>query len=108
MLFLVAREYFNKNSEKVITENFLAWPYGPVLSSVHEYYESLNGKTIKKYMKDHTNAAFVVDDEKVQKIINEIWNNTYHLSPKEVSELTRVKGSGWYEAFQKDSEIIAF
>ena len=75
--YQTAKEIFIQTGEKVVQETFTVSYFTPALSSVNVYYLQIHdGRTIREYMKNNSERAEFINDEKINSIILQVWNRT--------------------------------
>jgi uncharacterized phage-associated protein len=92
------------SGEPVVGEQFEAWPYGPVLSSVYQEFKGYGSDPITEYacefdpesgeekrlMVSPNNAAF-------QSLLDSVWNKYKIFSGPQLSAMTHAEGTPWKE-----------
>lgn len=104
LLFFVASEYAKETKTPLLTEQFQAWDYGPVLRSVYDEYRSFGGSPIRAYAKDAAGKSQMIDetkDEALRRAVDRIWDHAKGLSAVHLSRITHVEGSAWFKTFQR-------
>ena len=61
LMYFVQRESLMYNNEPLFDAIFYGWKYGPVLSSVYEYFKSFGSKPITTYYMDTDNTFTTLD-----------------------------------------------
>ncbi len=109
VMYLTAAHYRRETGLDLFTERFLAWPYGPVLVSVHTGFapSDAKGTGITRYAKDSAGQAWALDPApKVDLSIELVRVATAGLSAAELSKLTRAEHSPWRIAWDTTTKII--
>lgn len=110
LLYYVCVTYVKETPNTPISENFEVWKYGPVLPSVYVEFRPYGANPIKTLAKNSKGKSTMVDEDAnpiLSKNLKYVWGKLKYFPGIELSRLTHQKGSGWYEAFQRDEEIIA-
>lgn len=115
LLYFTHREYLRQNDgQPLFSEQFEAWPYGPVLSSVYDEFKSFHSEPITKFAKNADGSVTVVSErnaEDVMNALNKVWRTYKDFTGIQLSEITHKEGSAWRKAmdekrtFLKDEDI---
>lgn len=84
------------HKEPLINEPIQAWKFGPVVASLYHEFKKFGAGPIK------VSGSPVQLDSSLEPLLERIWNVYGHLSARELSDLTHVKGSPWWEANDSD------
>lgn len=109
LLYYVCVKYVKETGETPISELFEVWQYGPVVPSVYHEFKSFRSSGITKLARDATGSARIVDEDSspiLTDCINFVWSRLKKFTGIELGQRTHQKGSGWYEAYQRDDEFI--
>ena len=97
------------NNEKLFNEKFEVWKYGPVLSSVYEYFRCFGSKSITDYYMDIGNTFTTLDLSKnvnVNVAFEKMWNIYKNFDGIYLSMLTNLSGTDWEKAKNKNSYCL--
>lgn len=119
LVYVATMTYAHRYGYYPINEVFLTWKYGPVLSSIEDYYRDYDGgKDVKTYMvyaspKNSLNLqrsgdfyATYSSYGSMAIIINEVWENLKYFSAPDISGGLRDKDFALDKAFQGCKPII--
>ena len=91
--------------KSMIGEEFEAWPYGPVLSSLYHTLKVYGRSRVTDYIKEidpitgNISAGTVnCADKEFHEILNLVWNQYKQDDGLALSKLTHAHGSPWYKA----------
>lgn len=104
MMYLVAREYKRTHKADLISEDFLAWEYGPVLQSVHDYHKIIGADNIRMFMKVYGGVSFKESSKEVVSIMEKVWNETQKLKNNQIAELS--KDEHWEAAYKANEKYV--
>lgn len=102
ILFFAASEYSKKTHKPLLTERFEPWQYGPVVRSVYSEFKSFAGNPIRSFAKDAQGQAFVIEekyDPNLADALNAVWERTKNRDAVDLSRITHLENSAWYNAF---------
>lgn len=111
LMYFIYKEYLQDTGNKLFSESFEKWQYGPVLPSIYYEFKSFGSGFITKFARDAKGEVEVIsiDSETyISKIIKRVWNKCKNYRAYELSELTHQKGSAWDKAedfILKDEDI---
>lgn len=110
MMYLTAVDYGIRTNRNAFHEYFMAWPYGPVLGSIHEAFFDRKHKFIQDYIKfggSFEGEKLTLSLESPLRIsIEKVWNLTNGLTTTQIMQLTMNPNSAWHKAMQSDSLIL--
>ena len=93
ILYFIQSEYKQKTNEWLISDDFLAWPYGPVLQEVYDEYSWYYSSRISEYYDD-------VDLQDVNtSIIDEIIDDKRKKTAGQLVEASHKEGGAWKRTF---------
>ena len=97
--------------EPVITEEFQAWPYGPVEESLYHYLKEYGGKPITDYLKewrgeDHCALMVAKKETTYQKIFDMVYRKYAPFNALQLSTMTHQTGTPWDITRRKKQNII--
>ena len=104
LLYFVASDYAKHTGAPLLSEQFQAWDYGPVVRSVYDEFRSFGGSAIRAYAKDATGASKMVKESKnedLRESLDRIWGKAKDVSAVRLSRITHIEGSAWYNTFQQ-------
>ena len=107
LLYFVHKEYLKRNNGvPLITEQFHAWDYGPVLPTVYHAFKPFGSKSITKFMAEYGEVHIISEKNKIFKAaLEDVWERYSDLTAQRLVDLTHVKGGAW-EAARKDGTFL--
>ncbi|WP_029068675.1 Panacea domain-containing protein [Jonesia quinghaiensis] len=111
ILYFTASEYGKATGKALFREEFEAWQYGPVLRSVYSEFRGYGGRPITDYAKDALGASYVVsekDDPQLSSALERVWQVSKNRNAAELSRITHLKGSAWYDSWMADEDVIPY
>ena len=109
LMYFIYKDYLKKTGNSILSEQFQAWKYGPVLQSVYNEFKTFGSSPITKYAKDSNGEVFIVDESSVEfleEIINKIWNDNKCYTGIELSRRTHQPGTAWDKAVQANRNLL--
>lgn len=110
LLYYVCVKYAKQTGASPLRERFETWPYGPVLPSVYSEFKVYGSSPIKNFACDAAGKARMVDEEAnpiLSSCIDYVWDRLKIFDGVELSQRTHRRESGWYDAYQKNNDIIS-
>ena len=103
IMYLIACLYQRRHRKTLFTERFQPWKYGPVLGTLNDKFDCLNGKDISVYSTNAKNEIIVPALEKMpdlKDVVDVIWANTKGMTGVQLSRLIVASGknSAWERA----------
>ncbi len=91
----------------LIDENFEAWKYGPVVSSVYYAFKGFGNRDISRTAYGQGGIPFSIDESDVQtlKLIERIVEIYGQLDAHTLSNKTHQKGSPWDIVYNQQSQV---
>lgn len=90
--------------EPVVGEQFEAWPYGPVLSSVYHEFKMFGSDPITEYAcefdpesQEEKQQMVGLDNKKFYLLLDKVWNKYKIFSGPQLSAMTHADGTPWKE-----------
>ena len=111
LLYFTYGVYAAKTNQQLFSENFEAWQYGPVLSSVYHEFKSFGAEDIYRYATDAEGHAYALKLDNpnyniLQQVFNIICKKFSRISGLELSMLTHQKDTPWANSYANG--IISF
>lgn len=110
LLYFSYRQYLqDTNGLPMFSEQFEAWPYGPVLPSVYDEFKSFHGNPITMFAKNADGSVSVLSCQNVPEACNAIdttWERYKGKSGIELSQITHLPGSAWHKAMASQSPFL--
>lgn len=103
ILYFAASEYAKQTQGKqLLSEDFEAWRYGPVLRSVYTEFRAFGGDPIRSYSRDAKGRSYLLDEPAIpglSSVLDLVWSRTKNRSAVELSRITHMPGSAWHQAY---------
>lgn len=99
VLYFVQGEYYRKTKEFLIDEDFLAWPYGPVLEDVYEEFRWYYASRI--YESHNIEIA-----ENIRKIIDPIIEDKRNKTAGMLVSDSHKKGGAWDKSYDGNKKTV--
>lgn len=112
LIYILYKDYLKKTGKSLFNEDFQAWQYGPVLSSVYDQFKKYGGNNIKDYYCTFENGQEVytlIDERRSEEFSNSldsVWNNYKRYHASYLSELTHASGGAWQRAVDNKTYIL--
>lgn len=112
IMYLIACLYQRRHRKTLFTERFQPWKYGPVLGTLNDKFDCLNGQDISVYSTNAKNEIIVPALEKMpdlKDVVDVIWANTKGMTGVQLSRLvvTSGKNSAWERAMVDHRPFIS-
>ena len=112
IMYLIACLYQRRHRKALFTERFQPWKYGPVLGTLNDKFDCLNGKDISVYSTNAKNEIIVPALEKMpdlKDVVDVIWTNTKGMTGVQLSRLIVASGknSAWERAMVDHRPFIS-
>ena len=112
IMYLIACLYQKRHRKILYTERFQPWNYGPVLGTLNDKFDCLNGKDISVYSTNAKNKIIVPALEKMpdlKDVVDVIWANTKGMTGVQLSRLIVASGknSAWERAMVDHRPFIS-
>ncbi len=97
-----------------VGENFEAWPYGPVLSSLYHEFKNFGSSPITNYATEIDPASGEYKSLMVNpanrpfyEVFDRVWDRYKNLSGLQLSALTHAEETPWYRARRKGASYLS-
>lgn len=110
LVYLIYKSYLKATGQKLFTEGFSKWKYGPVVESLYYEFSSFGARPITKFARDAQGNVTVINLEKngkLSELVRETWDTYKQLSATTLSELTHSKDSAWSKAVEKNATTLS-
>ena len=112
LIYFLYRDYLKSTGNRLFTEPFQAWQYGPVVTSVYEEFRTFGGNDINRFARNSMGDVFTVEEKgKFKESFDRVWNNYAMRSAWDLSMMTHRPGSAWsktverHETYLEDEDI---
>ncbi len=97
LLYFFQGWYHNRYGGWLLTEDFEAWPYGPVIPSVYDEYKELGEEIIYGLSKTRDGEEYVYsgDNKKIGDILQDIVEIYAPCTDLSLSDFSHKKGGAW-------------
>lgn len=109
LLYLTYAGYLQESGRKLFPGQFQCWAYGPVESYTYWKFQCFRTKPIDRLGRDAMGIANTIDlssDRTFRHVFADLCEVYMPIGPKALCEITRMKDSAWYKAFQAGKETI--
>lgn len=109
IIYFVYKRYLKATDNKLFSEPFEVWKYGPVLPSIYYEFNEYQSSPIKKFARTANGKVEVVtlsQNDAVSEAILYVWNKYKNFSGVELSKMTHESGTAWSKAFEKHGRIL--
>lgn len=112
IMYLIACLYQRRHRKTLFTERFQPWKYGPVLGTLNDKFDCLNGKDISVYSTNAKGEIVVpaLDEmPELKDVVDMIWTNARGMTGIQLSRLVVVSGknSAWERAMVDHRPFIS-
>jgi uncharacterized phage-associated protein len=101
------------NDKALLSENFEAWPYGPVVPSLYHELKGYGSEPVQNYLTEFDAStqqirAFVPNDQDTAfwSLFDQVWKLYGNYSAIKLSDMTHTAGSPWEQARKLSHKII--
>ena len=100
LLYMLYSCYYRQTGRPLFSDQFVVWPYGPVLTVVYDEFKKYKSGNITDFHYSSDGKVYVVDedDEEFQKTFDLVWNKYGHDTGVKLSNMTHKEGTAWYRA----------
>ena len=113
LVYFLYMSYLVKTGDKLFTERFETWKYGPVLPSLYSEFMAYGQKPITTYGKDSLGKGYMVEEKGAfAECVNDVWETYKTCTGQALSELTHRPNTAWTKAketmrpYLDDEDII--
>ena len=112
IMYLIACLYQRRHRKTLFTERFQPWKYGPVLGTLNDKFDCLNGKDISVYSTNAKGEIVVPALEEMPElkdVVDVIWTNAKGMTGIQLSRLIAASGknSAWEKAVVNHRPFIS-
>lgn len=99
LIYFLYKEYLKTTGERLFTESFEVWQYGPVIASVYDEFKGFGGSSITRFARDSIGDVYTVLEEgDFKTCFEKIWGQFRCYTGWELSRITHADGTAWLEA----------
>lgn len=95
LLYLCQLFWYIDHEESMIKEDFQAWPNGPVIPEIHDYWSVYQDGDMAPVQ----NVTYTLSEEETD-IINRIVDNTMDISTETIIDYTHLPDGPWAETYR--------
>lgn len=108
LIYIIYKEYYIKTNKVLFVENFEAWRYGPVLSSIFYEFQEFKSHSIRRYVKEYDGSILLVkeNDYNFKKILDSVWNKYKYFNGIKLSEMLCKENTAWYKAISSNKSYL--
>lgn len=111
LMYFFFREYARTSNEKLFSEQFETWPYGPVLPSIYYEFQGYGKRKIEKFAKDaqgHVKILAFDNNDTLKTSFYKIWGMYKYYSGPDLSLITHRPGTAWSKAKAKNNVTLDY
>lgn len=109
LLYIFYKEYLKKTHNKLFSDFFEVWRYGPVISEVYDAFKKYGSNSIKQYYMnddDTYTSVRLVENTPFYEIFNEVWETHGKRDGIYLSMLTHQEGTAWSKAKERGDNVL--
>lgn len=109
LVYFIFKDYLESTGKELFSEQFEAWQYGPVLSSVYSEFKSFGKERITKFAKNADGSATIVSPEgapEVMKSITRVWEKYKFMTGVQLSQITHSPDSAWSKSYHSSNLFL--
>lgn len=107
LIYFLYRDYLQETGEKLFSEPFEAWQYGPVLASVYDEFKGFGARTITRFARDSLGDVYTAKESgKFGKCLEHIWAEYSSFTGWDLSVMTHQPGTAWRKAMETNSRNL--
>lgn len=105
LIYFIQAVSYAERGVGIVSDNFQAWPFGPVILPIYEELRGSGKKNIRELIPVEDNEN--IHDEADLDLIKRVWEKLGELDGWRLSALTHIEGGPWKQIFErKKSNII--
>lgn len=109
LIYIVYKSFLKETQQKLFTESFSKWQYGPVVESVYYEFGCFGSKPINKFARDAKGNVQVVALNKsnpLSETIKAVWDKYKGYSGTTLSSLTHGENTAWSKAVEENRNTL--
>lgn len=110
LIYIFYKEMLQATREKILSERFQVWQYGPVLESVYKEFKKYGSKPIKDYYTDTKNVFYTLDlvsQPVLGRVFERVWATYKTFDGISLSILTHGHDTAWSKALERDELFLS-
>lgn len=110
LLYFTTCLYQRQTGNRLLTESFQPWKYGPVVRSVYDEFKGFGASPITQYALDAQGNAQAAAEEQgsvFTNAVDKVWNRLKYYTAIDLSKITHLPNSAWYQAVQNQDSFIS-
>lgn len=111
LIYFFYREYAQKTGRALFSDQFEAWMYGPVLSSVYYEFQSFGSHKIDKFARNAQGSVQILDLDQnaaLKECWNKIWFKYKNYTGPELSAITHRHDTAWDKAVNAKKTTLKY
>ena len=111
LIYFLFKRYAQTTSQKLFSEQFETWKYGPVLPSIYYEFSSFGSQSITKFARDAKGQVHILNissNAELNESWNYIWNRYKYCTGPELSAITHQNGTAWSKAKESNSPTLKY
>ncbi len=107
LVYFLYKNYLQTTDEKLFSERFETWKYGPVVPSIYAEFSSYKHNPIKNYGQDSQGKCYAVKEVGIFKTcFDKVWERYKNYSAEQLSNLTHSVGTAWSKAKDNKQQYL--
>lgn len=108
LIYFLYKNYLKMTNERLFSELFEAWQYGPVLISVYDEFKSFGSRPIDRFARDSIGDVYTVSNiEPFRQCFEDTWNTYKNYDAWTLSMMTHKDGTAWKKATTTQKYYLA-
>jgi len=96
-----------KTGDKLFSEQFETWKYGPVVPSIYTEFSTYGDDPIKSFAQDSQGNCYVVTEEgSFKEAFDYVWSTYKNYSGMSLSSLTHQPNTAWSKAKEAERQYL--
>ena len=108
LVYFLYKSYLQKTNDKLFSEQFETWTYGPVVPSIYTEFNSYKNHPIETYAQDSQGNCYAVEETGIFKTcFDEVWEKYKMYSAEQLSNLTHLSNTAWRKAKENERQYLS-
>jgi len=107
LVYFLYKRYLQKTGDKLFSEQFETWKYGPVVPSIYTEFSTYGDDPIKSFAQDSQGNCYVVTEEgSFKEAFDYVWSTYKNYSGMSLSSLTHQPNTAWSKAKEAERQYL--
>lgn len=107
LVYFLYKQYLQKTGDKLFSELFETWKYGPVIPSIYTEFSSYGDEPIQTFAQDSQGNSYVVEEKgEFKDALDYVWSSYKEYTGMELSLLTHRQGTAWSKAKDEERQYL--